>query len=1171
MPRCPSCHRRLSAGARCPRDGSEVTQAAAPEIGALPQVPGFALDGAPLGSGGFATTWPAVRIADRRRAAVKVGRVPSLAAAARLAREAEALARVGPPVVPELFGHGGTGDGRAFLAMERIDGALLSELMGLPQLLVPGRAGRIAGLLCNAVAAIHRAGEVHRDLKPENLFFTDRAVRVIDFGVGGGGTPEYAAPEQMRGGESGAPADVYAVGAIVYELVTGRPPFVGDLAAIEYGVGSLRPAAPSALAALPRELDEIVMQCLEKDPRARPVDLEEVGRRIEALCRDRPETGDRQRATGDGQRASAAHSQVVVIAAVKGGGTEAVTRRRGVVVGRRGESVVCAFTPDAVADPVKEARRAAEEMVRDGRDVALHLAPVMVRARASGPPLLVGAALDPATWAPAGWSGLFDSPAVIAAERASAAAPPFIGREAELALARASFEGALAGRRPGLFTVTGGPGAGTSRLLREIAQLVETVAPDAALVTAASEAIADGDELRALARARPLAVVLDDAQDLDDRLLDALDYATLDGAGIPLWIAVGATPRLDALRPAWGARALHHDRLALGPLAEADAMRLAAALLAPAEYPPEDALRRLAHMADCRPLALVELTSGLIAQGVIRRGPGGGHYLATSAIDALPASPSIEWIAGRELDRLTPELAALARLAAALLPGFDRDELDAVSRALQHGSAAPSADTDLGLFQLAARGLVAPDDGGRYRMASSALATGIERALDPALRERIHRHALEHWRRGSGARALAATAHHAGALGASREAAAAYLALGEEAARQHRTVDADRQLTAALAHAQDGDPARGRALFGRGRMRYRIGRAADALEDLEEAERIARAAGDRRAATVALLEQATALDWASDYRASAARAARAADQAAALADPTLEARSAMARGRSAWRAGQVPEAAALLTLAAEAAAAAGDTETRTVALVLLAPVLVYAGDLAAAEARFEEVAAIARATGDRAHLCAVHVNRMVLWSARKRPDLARADLREAVRLARQLGHPEPDRMATYNLAEDLYWSGEDDREALDLARRSRFLQQRFLGRPAAEDSLLIARVAIALGEEAEARAALANVEAEVPEAERSPASRLFIRVVEAWLDDAPADTWTSLVDDARAALAPDDRLEILYWTARAAARRPSDRDLARLADAARREASACLDDAPIWRQRFENL
>ena len=139
------------------------------------------------------------------------------------------------------------------------------------------------------------------------------------------------------------------------------------------------------------------------------------------------------------------------------------------------------------------------------------------------------------------------------------------------------------------------------------------------------------------------------------------------------------------------------------------------------------------------------------------------------------------------------------------------------------------------------------------------------------------------------------------------------------------------------------------------------------------------------------------------------------------------------------------------------------------------------------------------------------------------------------------------------------------------ARSGRFLQQRFLGRPAAEDSLLIARVAIALGDEAEARAALGWVEAEVPAADRTPQAQLFTRLVTAWLDRAPAATWTALLDDAGAAMAPDDRLEVMYWTARAAGRSPSDPDLGHVAERARREASTWLEEVPIWRYRFENL
>src|SRR5690349_17036407 len=118
MARCPTCHRRLAAGALCPRDGAAASGGTGFEVGAAPVVEGFAIEGV-LGSGGFATTW-AARARDGRAAAVKVSRTPSRAAAARLDREAAALRQVGPPVVPEVLARSETADGLPFMAMERI-------------------------------------------------------------------------------------------------------------------------------------------------------------------------------------------------------------------------------------------------------------------------------------------------------------------------------------------------------------------------------------------------------------------------------------------------------------------------------------------------------------------------------------------------------------------------------------------------------------------------------------------------------------------------------------------------------------------------------------------------------------------------------------------------------------------------------------------------------------------------------------------------------------------------------------------------------------------------------------------------------------------------------------------------------------------------------------------
>ena len=1212
---------------------------------APPALDGAGLDvdlGPVLGRGGFATTWAARRPGDGRRLAIKVSRAPSRAAEARLAAEAEAMARVGPPHLPELVGRGISADGRPWLAMERIEGELLSDLMARSEEPDPALLARVAGGLCAALGGLHRAGLVHGDLKPENAFVCADAVRLIDVGVGGGGTVEYAAPELLDGAEATAASDVYALGAVLYELLCGRPPFVGQGPEVELGHRALRPVEPGVLVPGLEGVDALLMACLAKDPARRPLDLNSIARILrEALAETETETEteteietetetetDTATATatatatdhGHGPRSpttvtdhchrsrspitdhgprSPASILPVVLLWTDAPDLDPVLRRRGLPVGSRQGGALCAFTPDSAEQPLREALKAAEDLAAAAARTALHVAPLAVRRRAAGPPLLAGDGLDLDTWQlPASWRGLHLTPAARRARPPDEHVAPLVGR-GDL-LSELTRELAPGREAPRLVTLIGEHGAGRSRLLRELAAHLRG---GSAVRVLALRPGPDGDALRALAREEPVALLVDDADDLDDRSLDAIELATAAGGTEPLAVLVAATPRLEVLRPGWGARAASHRRIELGPLPEPDAMALAAHLLRPAEYPPEDSLRRIARMADGSPLALAQICRAVAEEGLIQPGPGGGHLLAADRLDELAGAPGVEWLARRELDRLTPALAELCRICAALLPGFAPDEVEAVSTALARARAAPVADPALGLAELRGRGILRAGPDGGLAFASAALASGMVRAAPPDEARRIHRAALDHALTGAALaapaapRALEARAHHAAAAGAPALAVDAHLALAAAAARRHDDLEAERRYTAALdllaapgpdpmdgAASGDQHAARAAALLGRGRVRYRIGRAADAVADLARAEELAAAAGDEVTAVRALLEQATALDWAADYDASGERAARALARAAPLADPTLEPATALAAGRLAWREERVADAVRLLTLAAASAAACGDRETRTVALVLLGPALVRAGDLAGAAAVFDEAMELCHLTGDRLHLCALHGNRMFLWSAQKRPDRARAELREAARLARQIGHPGPERVATYNLAEDLYWSGEDDREALALARRSRALQQRYIAEPVAEDALLVARVAAACGEAAEAAEALAWVEAHVPPARRSPAARLFARQVAAWIDPGPLAVWDALLDEAEASLAGDDRLEVLYWAARAARRAgadpaaadpaaadPAAADPAGLVARALTRAAALLPEFPIWRRRFDDL
>jgi tetratricopeptide (TPR) repeat protein len=251
-----------------------------------PSVEGYEVLGE-LGRGGTGVVYGARHIGLKRLTALKVLRGGSSAdprEAARLRGEALALARIGHPNIIQIYEVGETG-GRPYLALEFAPGGSLdARLLGAPQ---PARAAAsLLETLARAVHAAHRAGVVHRDLKPGNVLFAeDGTPKIADFGLAKRlnaadaqtrtgdilGTPYYMAPEQARCTAVGPAADVYALGAILYELLTGRPPFQGETvwATLAQVIGS-DPAPPRQLAPLaPRDLETICLKCLHKDPTRR--------------------------------------------------------------------------------------------------------------------------------------------------------------------------------------------------------------------------------------------------------------------------------------------------------------------------------------------------------------------------------------------------------------------------------------------------------------------------------------------------------------------------------------------------------------------------------------------------------------------------------------------------------------------------------------------------------------------------------------------------------------------------------------------------------------------------------------------------------------------------------------------------------------------------------------
>jgi tRNA A-37 threonylcarbamoyl transferase component Bud32 len=252
-----------------------------------------------VGAGGMGVVYRARD--DERTVAIKLLDAPLAHERARFGREARLLREVVHPHVVAYLDHGVMPEDVDYLVMEWLDGRDLGRRLQESGPLSIADALRTVLAAARGLGAVHRAGIVHRDVKPSNLFLVGDAidaVRVVDFGVSRAlssathltvsgavvGTPSYVAPEQLRG-LADTRADVYGLGAVLFECLTGRPPFVGEhvAAILSAVIAEPAPSVASFRVDVPTEVDLWVARMLEKDPDDRPRDMEAVATSVASL------------------------------------------------------------------------------------------------------------------------------------------------------------------------------------------------------------------------------------------------------------------------------------------------------------------------------------------------------------------------------------------------------------------------------------------------------------------------------------------------------------------------------------------------------------------------------------------------------------------------------------------------------------------------------------------------------------------------------------------------------------------------------------------------------------------------------------------------------------------------------------------------------------------------
>ncbi len=404
MRTCPTCgtvYPNRTSGT-CPADGTLLVTGH--EYAALRSDPlmGSTLAGryriiGRVGTGGMGTVYRAEQVGLARHVALKVLKAEASydrETVARFQREAKAMSMLLHTNTVRVFDFGEDPSGHLYLAMELLEGELLTARSEREATLDPRDAIAIVQQILRSLSEAHVKGLIHRDLKPDNIYLArieghaEAVVKVLDFGIAkvfrddgkpidqletqAGtvfGTPRYMSPEQAQGKPLDPRSDLYSVGVLLYQLLVGHPPFIDDDAVVVMAKHIRDQPEPPRRAAperpIPASLERVVMRALEKDPANRPATADELDQALTATLADVEKEKDRALATGGRRRPdlvlvggrtlprrSLAISAAVVCVALLVGGVAIATSGNGAEASTPGGGTVRTITTTPAPPPV---------------------------------------------------------------------------------------------------------------------------------------------------------------------------------------------------------------------------------------------------------------------------------------------------------------------------------------------------------------------------------------------------------------------------------------------------------------------------------------------------------------------------------------------------------------------------------------------------------------------------------------------------------------------------------------------------------------------------------------------------------------------------------------------------------------------------------------------------